>query len=679
MSVTKVLPAALGLLLLGCGSLDKEAETNALPPPDATRASSALSATSTPPEYGDRIDIEITGILGGGLIGVGGEGAEAWVATSRALSRLDLSDPRQSLRLREHERFPVAFTRIVDGSDALWATDGKNGVWRRARSCQRNCWKRVWQTGWTEVPAPEDAGRLESRYQLPRGPLTGDAHAGRIDDIVLADDVPDTIAVLTNRGLWILKAESDGTLREVASFPESEDAFWTTGLETAGRELVFGEHVYHRRPDAVWRARRISLADPEHPKELEALELPSPGQQPMWSALLGDGRVAVYVGPYEWGLTPDDRAVDSTYEMPPEWSNLLDESTTVLITRPVESALVQGSKLVYVAPEDAAVRVLDGSKDYEQRESTLGRFDPHDLAREGVPRSLHGPVGDLALIARPGLGGLAAFDLSPAARGVLGSLEWPDGCDNIELREGRLWCRSDYGTGANIDVMSAEQMLSALGLPSLDEIGGAELAALGPRSEDEKGDPAEPEDSVPRNAIHAGERAFYLLEEDLNEGFIIERVDSSLSGDRRVSRLGPYHGYGRYLWLRGDTLLVGPGEGPNGTELLVIDVSNPDDLQEIARVAVGGLILSGSGSPALQFDELPGLVFFDDQVYDPITQTRSHGFTILDLSDPMKPHIAGEISGLGYLRDLEYLGDGHLIASAGDKLFGLRLVFDADP
>lgn len=633
------LAAALALGLFGCGPANEDAEPPAPPLPSAQALASALRPTATPPDYGERIGIEVTGALGGRPVAVGGERAETWLASRRALYRLDLTDPSEPRLLGPGELFPHIFWQVQKQGDTYWALDAGDGIWRRSESCeQEDCWTRVWLPGGAGEPEAPGESSAGDDPELPPDSRSDFSGAEDVHDFTMPDAAEGSLFVLTDRGLRVLRVADE--LRETAFFRKSEDARWVDKLRAAGPYVAFEELTPLRQPNAFWRVRRFRIDDPGTPVELSPLELPSPGSHSPWTwfATLIDGRIAVDSTPFEWSLTMDHSAVSPgiAHSDTWRWANLVDVDKTVLITTHVASALTVGPELLYLSGLDPELRLLDPRLETASRLRHIANLSPSSAFERHLEPGmrLHGPAGDVIVVTREDEPGLSFLDLRQPERGEVGRLDWPSSSCKILRDRDQVTCRSMVHPFPSFDVMPIDELAASLSLPPIEGAWRAPLPAV----------PAEEGDQGP-TADEAAER---------------RRSEWPV-------RVGEW-----------EIRLLHQNRDARAITIESVDVSNPDDPRVAARTHFAGFASGASNSDPRQLEGYPGLVFFDVDVYNPVTESLSGGLAILDIRDPRNVSILGRVSDLGHLTDIVDLGNGHFLAAAGGMLYGLRLDFDAD-
>ncbi len=676
---TRLAAGALTLVVLGCR-----------PTPDATKAVvqidlsteavAAIPTTApTPPHYGAAISLAITGVLGGDPIGVGGQGQSSWIASYRALRSLDLSDPAAPV-LGSPELFPVPFWQLLEHGDAVWASDGNNGIWRRPMACRTDCWSRVWRSSWVESATPQAEDSVGLNFAIPPGAMAGEPPVDIIRGMAAPRAVADTIVVLTEQGLRVLHTGNE--VSEVAFLPRSDDNASIAGLEVGDTLIGYDELTSYREADPIWRVHRVDLADPARPIVRPPVELPHPGPidpTDAWSAMLADGRVVLDGTTYDWGLSPDFRKVTDERVGDSTWSNLVDARTTVLITSPVESALVLGSKVLYLSPGDDALQLLDATPGSANGVATIGRIPSKGGRSQGdeAERRLVGAAGDVVVIAPAGPSELGLIDLQAPEAGVVASLPWPTNCERLDIEAERLGCSLVSGSGStDFDGVPLGEWEKVLGLPHQAH----ERRRVSSIDEDAS-EYGVHEGYSTWPVVRKGDHVFRLSGTDQDGGVMrIESMDISGAGEPRVvDELGPIQGFAwPEIVLFENTLYLVPGPGHGDSEFLIVDISDPTHLRTVARKRVDEFTVSPYGSPPRQLPSFPGLVFVPSLVYDGTTGTWADGLTILDVRDGANLRVIGKTAeDIGYITDIEEYGDHHLIVAGGGMLYGLRLTFDS--
>lgn len=171
--------------------------------------------------------------------------------------------------------------------------------------------------------------------------------------------------------------------------------------------------------------------------------------------------------------------------------------------------------------------------------------------------------------------------------------------------------------------------------------------------------------------VHTTTSAMYIVgdDPDLAETTLVTYVDiTDPAGQiqRRDQFRVPGHIANRFyvdesagsFRIATEELVTGPGIFARVVALYVYDVTQPDDVQRLARLPLS----VGEGLRAVRFDGPRGYV---------VTFRRDSPLFVLDLSDPAEPVVAGELEVAGFSTQLVPLGE-RLLGVGFDNNNGVR-------
>lgn len=662
----------LALALTACSVTGDERDpadesTLASPTP---KARPVAIATATPPDYPDRLSLERTGVAYGRPIAFGGAGATPWMATPLGLYELDLSTPGDTSSLRPLELFPTRFWQVLELEGRLWARDFGAGLWRRDRDCASDCWTRVWSSAPPASSTPPVSEGNEG-LNFPLEGIAGMAGEGLDDirEIAAVPERPDLLLVLSDRGARLLDVGSDEVLDVGHILPNEGYVFVAEhGLDRG--TLLLNEIPNAQAgalPESVGRLRAFALESGRPPREIASLMLPFEAQRNTLGLLphsLPDGSFVVV------RRLTDETELERIIVQRDAGSGRIRREPFRTLSENIANARIVDQRIWFGAWTAASLRHLDVDDPASEPVEIRPLWEPGSVRDYRDALVFVGVSEGLVLLRVGNAPSMRLLDTTRSAEtpDVVEIGPWPD-CDALQLEPLSISC---IGSGRDIVQLDRSELRHALAIPdscglapdvSNDSSELADLLVLAAEEQREdalsesSGFPASGEWSP--SVVTTGDHAFLYLGDE-----IVSFEISSEEPPTLIDRFGPIEGFAwASLALDGDHLILVPGPGHGGVDFLVLDVSDPGHLRELRRAPVQGFSVGTFGGGPWQGDAFPGLLFLPGKGYDAMTGRWNESLVVLDVRDPHDMHVIGELSGIGYIRDVAFCSDRILLTT----------------